>query len=316
MAASDAYDARGPPIDLSHHYSRTTKNRHASSLKDFYKYFRIPGIGNLAGGRLVPYSKPWAFSLILPGLPNHNNFPFDTLEGAGALPNRFAPTPNKPVDPPTNSVSSTNLPIDLSPSQVVVPKTSNSPDILRKIDLKSALQYGTAQGYPPLYTFLRQFTIAHMHPNIPYKDGPEIILTCGSTDGFSKTVEALSNPWDADHDDISEREGMLVEKYAYMGAVQTARPRGLNIVPVEIDDEGMKAGGKGGLKEVLRNWDTSKGRRPHLLYTVTYAMTLPVCLVVLRLIFSSALVRIPHPVSSALLAAKQSMHFAFDTTSS
>ena len=43
-----------PPVDLSHHYSRITKNRNVSSIKDFYKYFAIPGIGNLAGGVLVP----------------------------------------------------------------------------------------------------------------------------------------------------------------------------------------------------------------------------------------------------------------------
>lgn len=39
-----------PPLDLSHHYSYTTKNRQASSVKKFYKYFQIPGIHNLAGG--------------------------------------------------------------------------------------------------------------------------------------------------------------------------------------------------------------------------------------------------------------------------
>jgi hypothetical protein len=39
-----------PPLDLSHHFSRTTKNRLPSKVKDFYKYFAIPGIGNLAGG--------------------------------------------------------------------------------------------------------------------------------------------------------------------------------------------------------------------------------------------------------------------------
>ena len=40
------------PIDLSHHYSKTTKNRNASAVKRFYKYFKIPNIGNLAGGTL------------------------------------------------------------------------------------------------------------------------------------------------------------------------------------------------------------------------------------------------------------------------
>jgi hypothetical protein len=39
-----------PPRDLSHHFSRITKAREESSIKEFYKYFAIPGIGNLAGG--------------------------------------------------------------------------------------------------------------------------------------------------------------------------------------------------------------------------------------------------------------------------
>ncbi|KAI4257751.1 MAG: hypothetical protein LQ352_001526 [Teloschistes flavicans] len=240
------------PLDLSHHYSRVTKNRNASSVKGFYKYFSIPGIGNLAGG-----------------LPNNNYFPFDTLEGAAALPDRFSPTPNKPVDPPTGSHTSSPHASSLAASQVVVPKTSTNTDILRKIDLKSALQYGTAQGYPPLYSFLRQLTRENMHPNVPYADGPEIILSCGNTDGFSKTIEALSNVWDAGYDSVEDREGILVEEFCYMGAIQTVKPRGLNIVPVAVDDEGMKATGKGGLEDVLKHWDDSKGKRPHLIYTVT-----------------------------------------------
>jgi len=39
------------PLDLSHYFSRVTAARQASSMKAFYKYFAIPGIGNLAGGR-------------------------------------------------------------------------------------------------------------------------------------------------------------------------------------------------------------------------------------------------------------------------
>ena len=38
------------PIDLSHHLTRTTLNREASSVKQFYKFFAIPGIAQLAGG--------------------------------------------------------------------------------------------------------------------------------------------------------------------------------------------------------------------------------------------------------------------------
>ena len=206
---------------------------------------------------------------VLSGLPNNNYFPYDTLEASAALPARFTPTPNKPVDPPSALLTSTHLSDQATSTRVVVPKTSNNADMLRKIDLMTALQYGTAQGYPPLYQFIRQFTTENLHPNIPYKGGPEIILTCGATDGLAKTLEALTNTWSEERDWIRDREGILVEEFAYMNAVQAAKPRGLSITPVAIDDEGMKADGKGGLEDVLASWDESKGKRPHLIYTVT-----------------------------------------------
>ncbi|KAF3009469.1 hypothetical protein E8E13_002552 [Curvularia kusanoi] len=253
------------PIDLSHHLSRSTKAREASSVKRFYKYFAIPGIAQLAGG-----------------LPNDKYFPFDTLEAKASHPNRWKPTPNRPVDPPADDPPTARLDEltisngkgkgkhDEPPAaRLLVPHDAHTPDPLHKIDLMSALQYGQAQGYPPLYYFIRQFTRENLHPFVPYKDGPEVILTCGSTDGFSKTIQALSNEWSAEHDPVNERPGLLCEEYAYMNAIQTARPRGLNIAPVKIDDEGMLAKGPGGLEDVMENWDFSKGRRPHLMYTVT-----------------------------------------------
>lgn len=212
------------------------------------------------------------------GLPDDHYFPFDTLEAKVAHPNRWKPTPNTPVDPPAddpptsrlaNISISTSKDGELPASRLVVPKDSSMPDPLRMIDLKSALQYGQAQGYPALYWFIRQFTRENLHPFVPYKAGPEVILTCGSTDGFSKTLQALSNEWSAQHDPVEERPGILCEQYAYMNAIQTATPRGFNIAPVSIDDEGMLADGPGGLEDILENWDFSKGRRPHLMYTVT-----------------------------------------------
>ncbi|KAF2703046.1 aromatic amino acid aminotransferase 1 [Pleomassaria siparia CBS 279.74] len=241
------------PVDLTHHLSRTTRNRQASSLKQFYKYFAIPGIAQLAGG-----------------LPNDKYFPYDTLEAKVAHPNRHKPSPLKPIDPPADDPPSSYSSKHEPPAtRLVVPHDSGVTDPLHMIDLKSALQYGTAQGYPALYYFIRQFTRDNLHPSVPYKDGPEVILTCGSTDGLSKTLQALSEEWSAGRDPVDERPGMLVEEYCYMNAVQTAKPRGTNIVPVAIDDEGMIVKGKGGLEDVLDNWDFNRGRRPHLIYTVT-----------------------------------------------
>jgi DNA-binding transcriptional MocR family regulator len=207
---------------------------------------------------------------ILVGLPNASFFPYDTLEAQIAQPERFKPTPNDPNDLSAKLKKISIKESDTSAAvHLTVPHTSSADNPLQKIDLTTALQYGTAQGYPPLYSFLRQFTLQNLQPNIPYKDGAEIILTVGSTDGFGKTIEALSNVWSEERDWIRERPGILCEEFAYMNALQAARPRGIQVVPVKIDLEGMLPTGPGGLEDVLENWDDSKGKRPHLMYTVT-----------------------------------------------
>ncbi|KIW01507.1 hypothetical protein, variant [Verruconis gallopava] len=202
------------------------------------------------------------------GLPNPNYFPYDTLEAKVALPNRWTPRPNDPVDPPITRSTSRK---DKSPAEarLLVPKSANTPDVLRKIDLTTALQYGTAQGYPPLYQFLTEFTRDYLHPNVPYKGGPEIILTVGNTDGFAKCMQAFAEEWHEGEDPPSERQGCLVEEYAYMNAIQQVQSKGLNVVPVRMDEGGMTTEGPGGLRDVLENWDFSKGKMPHLMYTVT-----------------------------------------------
>ncbi|TVY51850.1 Aromatic amino acid aminotransferase [Lachnellula cervina] len=254
LDATEPMKGPKPPLDLSHHFSRVTAARQESKIKEFYKYFQIPGIGNLAGG-----------------LPNESFFPYDTLEAQIAQPDRFNPTPNDPNDP-SELLASTTLKKNhdaTAASHITVPHASTSANPLQKIDLTTALQYGTAQGYPPLYSFIRQFARENLHPNVPYLDGPEIILTNGNTDGFSKCLEAMSNVWSEERDWIREREGILCEEFAYMNAVQSSAPRGLQVVPVKMDLEGMLPSGPGGLEDVLENWDESKGMRPHLMYTVT-----------------------------------------------
>ncbi|OAX80685.1 hypothetical protein ACJ72_04974 [Emergomyces africanus] len=243
--ARDGYSAK-LPVDLSHHFSVAARNRMASDVKKFYKYFAIPGIHNLAGG-----------------LPHSSYFPYDTLEATVALPSRIDTTP----DAEDGEIL---LSIPPPSARLTVPKESNSTNPTTRIDLTTALQYGTVQGYPPLLAFIRQFVRENLHPNVPYADGPEVILTCGATDGFSKTVEALTTVWDKDRDWIRDRESILCEEFAYMNAIQTVRPRGINVVTVAMDSDGMMVDGKRGLADILENWDFSRGRRPHLMYTVTY----------------------------------------------
>ncbi|KAI1154346.1 pyridoxal phosphate-dependent transferase [Nemania diffusa] len=242
--------------DMSHHYSDLAKAQKPSSMKMFYKFFQIPGIGNLAGG-----------------LPNAQFFPFDTLEAQSAYPTRWTPTPNRPG---TDAPSSTGASTKTSPhsdskiaSHVIVPHAADTTDLNKKIDLTTALQYGQASGYPPLFSYIRQFTRECLHPNVPYEGGPEVALTVGSTDGFSKVLELFVNTWIEGKSDVSERPGLLVEVFMYPSILNQAQPRGVQICPVEMDDEGMAPYGPGGLEDVLANWDSAKGKRPHLLYTVS-----------------------------------------------
>lgn len=261
--ASTTKPKRSPPLDLSHHFSAVTRARLPSEIKQYYRFFQIPGIGNLAGG-----------------LPNAKFFPFDTLEGQAARAERWKPSP-EPTEPSPPTAAGKDKDKDkngdggdkgrdvMAPTHVVVPKLSPATDPLRKIDLTTALQYGLAQGYPPLLSFVRQFARHNLFPNVPYAGGPEVVMTCGSTDGFAKTLQLLVDPWVEGRDPIEKRDGLLCEAFVYGNAVNQAKPLGVQVVPVELDGEGMLATGPGGLEDVLANWDESKGRRPRLMYSVT-----------------------------------------------
>lgn len=50
MAFSDD-ETKPAPRDFSHYYSVITNHRFPSPMKQYYQFFSIPGIGNLAGGK-------------------------------------------------------------------------------------------------------------------------------------------------------------------------------------------------------------------------------------------------------------------------
>ena len=212
-------------------------------------------------------------------MPNVSLFPFDTLEAKIAKPRRWEPTPNDP-DPQEDedehglgrkmaAVKAFDSKSDPSAtSHMVIPKISAEANIMKKIDLMTALQYGSAEGYPPLRSFVYQFTRDVLH-EVPYRDGPNILLTVGATDGFAKATALLVDPWFAETDKLTDRPGMLCEIFAYPAPLNEIKPRGVQVVPVEVDGDGMRVHGQGGLEDVLENWDPSKGKRPSLMYTVT-----------------------------------------------
>jgi DNA-binding transcriptional MocR family regulator len=201
---------------------------------------------------------PYVTLISLQGLPNNAYFPFDTLEAQVALPDRWQPSGDKS--------KSKNAPPE---AHLLVPHYIDTPDPTKKLDLATALQYGVGQGMAPLYSFLKDFTLNYLHNSIPYKGGADIILTCGNTDGFFKTLQCFTNDWVEGRDPIEGKEGIFVEETCYTPPVTLSRSKGLNIVTVALDDQGMVANGPGGLKEILDSWDLTRGKRPHLLYTVS-----------------------------------------------
>ena len=151
------------PKDLSHHFSRTAAQLCQGLLQVFHdtrhwqsRWWSVSPLAN-------------SFIKVDAQRPNHY-FPFDTLEASVALPNRWKPTPNDPVDPPSASLT------DSSATRILVPRDSSASNMIRKIDLSTSLQYGRADGYPSRYSFIRQFTREYLHPNISYRDGAEVIL--------------------------------------------------------------------------------------------------------------------------------------------
>lgn len=208
------------------------------------------------------------------GYPNPKFFPFYTLEAQIAKPEKWAPTPDLLDEDEVQM----GLPLQIQPgtsgsvlatSRLVVPPDTGMKSPVDKLDLASALQYGYPRGYPPLLSFVRQFTRQCQHPNVPYSDGPEVVFTVGSTDGMSKLLEVFTNVWVRGKNEVREQPGMLCDVFTYTNVLKQATPRGVQIVPVEMDGNGTAAHGPGGLEDVLAGWDDSKGRRPHLLYTVT-----------------------------------------------
>lgn len=122
-------------------------------------------------------------------------------------------------------------------------------------DLDIALNYGFAAGSPQLLRFFTEHVEMIHHP--PYDDW-ETCLTCGTTAAIEMLLRMLCNRGD----------WIMAEEHTYSGAIEAARPLGLNILGVRMDDIGLVPED---LDSKLRAWDTSAGAvhaKPSVLYTI------------------------------------------------
>jgi aromatic amino acid aminotransferase I / 2-aminoadipate transaminase len=178
------------------------------------------------------------------GMPSPAYFPLEKL--SAAVPDSAAFT-----SPNAHSYSPLRIyPNPSSTSTITVPKYPA--DI--PINLSTLLQYGLVTGLPALNEFLLKFVEKVYIP--AYKDY-DILLSCGNTDALYKIFNMLLDPEDS----------VLVEEFTYPSALEALHPLQVNTVAVKMDREGML---DTDLEDILSKWDKKRGRRPRVMYTVTY----------------------------------------------
>ncbi|GAA5913791.1 hypothetical protein JCM6882_007700 [Rhodosporidiobolus microsporus] len=219
-------------IDLSHHLSDLAKARLTSPLKGLYKYFNRPGMLMFAGG-----------------LPPPAYFPFETISTTTLARNAYR----------ASAPSLGSWLLSLLPGGGA--KKTDSWEIRKfedevgKVQLSSALQYGTAAGLPALHSFIDTFT-AHVYR--PATSDWATVINAGSTDAWGKIVTTLCNPGD----------GVLAEEWTYPSALASAWPYGIRPVALPMDGEGMTPEG---MDDLLGNWNEEERggmKRPRVLYTI------------------------------------------------
>lgn len=82
---------------------------------------------------------------------------------------------------------------------------------LKGPQIGAALQYIPTQGFPPLVKTLKDFTLQTHNP--PNWDKKEILLTNGSQDGISKSIEMC----------IQENDAFIVQNPLYSGTEVVVR---------------------------------------------------------------------------------------------
>lgn len=111
--------------------------------------------------------------------------------------------------------------------QINVVLKNGSQFTLEGPELHSALQYIPTQGYPPLVMSLKEFTYQVHQP--PHWDKREIIITNGSQDGISKSLEMI----------VEEGDDVLVQDPLYVGTEIILKPFKTNLIGIEQDEYGI-----------------------------------------------------------------------------
>ncbi|KAH7027493.1 pyridoxal phosphate-dependent transferase [Microdochium trichocladiopsis] len=137
-------------------------------------------------------------------------------------------------------------------------KQQQQEDLLQKniYDLSIAQNYSQSVGAAQLLRWVTEHT--QLISNPPYADW-RCSLTIGSTGALEQAFRMLC---EGNHNG-GRGDVILTEEFSFATALETARPLGIGVSGVPMDDEGLlpKA-----MDEILTGW--TDGRKPTVLYTV------------------------------------------------
>ncbi|ETS83597.1 hypothetical protein PFICI_05473 [Pestalotiopsis fici W106-1] len=124
----------------------------------------------------------------------------------------------------------------------------------KSLDLAISLNYGYSAGSEQLIRFVTEHVEAIHNP--PYSNW-HCSLTVGSTAALDAAFRMFCQRGDF----------ILMEKFSYSGAIEAARPLGIQMAGIDMDDDGLSPTH---LDNLLSEWDTAQrgARKPFLLYTI------------------------------------------------
>lgn len=130
-------------------------------------------------------------------------------------------------------------------------------------EMKKAQQYGVTSGLAELNDWLMALqTKLHNPPTKGRTDGSRLsmAITAGSQHGICMAIEAL----------ITRGDKVLAGVPVYSGTIAMMEPLGANIIPVNVDGDGLNPDH---LEEILSQWDPSDAKNkdsdiPKVLYSV------------------------------------------------
>lgn len=224
-----------------HLFSHAALNQGTSVLKAFARSKSVsPDTISLGTGRPSAEFYPWT------SLTMHTAATSSSSNSSSSNP-ATSPSPPPPIQPTMTTMTCSIT--DTSPSAY---------------NLAAALNYGDAAGSPQLVRFVTEHVELVHDP--PYADW-ETCLTAGTTAALDVVLELFCDRGE---------DTLLVEAHTYAGALDAARARGLDVLGVGMDEEGLLPEE---LDRRLREWDgdgageggrkeKKKKKKPSVLYTI------------------------------------------------